>query len=91
MDRVLLRYYALTIPHVTIFAGALFGILLLIGVDLKLAVGIFATVYGLMLLIIALIVRQHFWDSQIYKLSLLAYLGLLIVGILVMFSSIFAH
>ncbi|MFA4647520.1 hypothetical protein P8X24_09770 [Pyrococcus kukulkanii] len=89
MDKTLLRYYAFTIPHVTIFAGAVFGILLLMRIDLKLAVGIFSALYGLMLTIVALVVREHFWNSRIYKLSLLAYVSLFLAGIFITYSSIF--
>ncbi|WP_048053098.1 hypothetical protein [Pyrococcus horikoshii] len=88
MDKTLLRYYLFTIPHVTLFSGAIFGILILMGIDVKLATGIFAFLYGTLLMIISLIVREHFRESRLYKLSLLAFLTLLLAGAFIIILSI---
>ncbi|AEH25545.1 hypothetical protein [Pyrococcus yayanosii] len=83
MEETLLRYYALTVPHVTIFVGTLFGLLLIMGVDIRLAAGIFSLLYGLMLTIIALIVREHFGGLWLYKISLASFLLLTAFGAII--------
>jgi len=69
--RVFLNYLAFTVPHVTVFAGAVFGILVLLGIKTSLALGIFALLYGVMLLAVALVAREHFSGLSLYKLFLL--------------------
>ncbi|AEC51884.1 hypothetical protein PNA2_0968 [Pyrococcus sp. NA2] len=88
MERELVRYYMFTIPHVTIFSGAIFGLLLLMKVNTKLASGLFATLYGFLLTILALIVRQHFWNSTLYRISLITFISLFAAGILITLMSI---
>ncbi|WP_048147105.1 hypothetical protein [Pyrococcus abyssi] len=88
MDKVLVRYYALTVPHIMLFAGAVFGVLLVMGIDLKLAVGIFSALYGTLLLIINLVVREHFWEHHLYKLAFIASILLIISGLLIIKLSI---
>jgi preprotein translocase subunit SecY len=58
--KVLRDYLLFTVPHVTVLAGALLGVLLLLGVKLNVALGIFTIFYGFMLLILALVIRGHF-------------------------------
>jgi uncharacterized membrane protein YphA (DoxX/SURF4 family) len=70
-DRTFLNYLAFTVPHVTVFAGAIFGILLIIGVSLKLSLAIFSLLYGLMLLALGLVVRPHFSGLAGYRLYML--------------------
>ncbi|WP_317450594.1 hypothetical protein [Thermococcus henrietii] len=69
--KVFLNYLAFTVPHVTVFAGAVFGILVLLGIKTSLALGIFALLYGVMLLAIALVAREHFSGLGLYRLFLL--------------------
>ena len=70
-NRVFLNYLAFTVPHVTVFAGAVFGILVLLGIKTSLALGIFALLYGAMLLAIAFVAREHFSGLELYRLFLL--------------------
>ena len=79
-NRILLNYYLFTVPHVTVLAGAVLGILLLLKIDIKKALGIFAVFYGIMLTILALMVRTHFSKLTLYKLSLIIFLGLTLLG-----------
>jgi uncharacterized membrane protein YphA (DoxX/SURF4 family) len=79
-ERVFLNYLAFTVPHVTVFAGAVFGILVLLGVKTSLALGIFALLYGVMLLAVALVAREHFSEMRLYRAyvvfaSLLTFVG----------------
>ncbi|WP_297534497.1 hypothetical protein [Thermococcus sp.] len=88
MERRVFRDYLLfTVPHVTVFAGMVFGILLLVGVKVNLALGIFALVYGLMLLIVGLTVYPHFSKLAYYRLFLLSSLLLFLVGVLLLLKA----
>jgi len=78
--RVLRDYLIFTVPHITVFAGALFGLMILLGLDVKLAAGIFAFIYGLMLSILALIIRPHVSRLGLYWLFLVFSLALLGAG-----------
>jgi hypothetical protein len=69
-DRVFMRYLMFTVPHATVFAGALFGILLVLRIRLELAVAVFSLTYGVVLTILALLVRDHFSKSTLYRLFL---------------------
>jgi len=87
-ERTFMNYLAFTVPHITVFAGAVFGILLLIGIDLRLSLGIFATLYGVMLTIIGLIVRTHFSRLLGYKLYMLFSVLIGILGITLLFPAV---
>ncbi len=79
-DRVFIRYLMFTVPHATVFAGALFGILLVLGVRIETSIGVFSLVYGVMLTVLALLVRDHFSDSLLHKVFLLTGVLFLIGG-----------
>nr|WP_297497568.1 hypothetical protein [Thermococcus sp.] len=80
-ERTFLNYLAFTVPHVTVFAGAVFGILLLVRIDVRLSLGIFATLYGVMLTIIGVIVRPHFSRLSVYRIYMLFSILMGILGI----------
>ncbi|WP_456395886.1 hypothetical protein [Thermococcus sp.] len=84
-ERILMRYYAFTIPHITVIAGALLGVLLIAGIDIKRALGIFSAVYGMLLIIIGLIARPHFSKLALYRISIMFFSGILIAGIILFF------
>ena len=79
--RIFLNYLAFTVPHVTVFAGAVFGILVLLGIKTSLALGIFALLYGVMLLAIALVAREHFSGLLLYRVFLLSSFSLALFGV----------
>nr|WP_297507907.1 hypothetical protein [Thermococcus sp.] len=87
-ERTFMNYLAFTVPHVTVFAGAVFGILLLIGIDLRLSLGIFATLYGVMLTIIGLIVRPHFSSLLVYRLYMIFSVLIGILGIALLLPAV---
>ncbi|WP_456422953.1 hypothetical protein [Thermococcus sp.] len=87
-NRVFLNYLTFTVPHVTVFAGAIFGILVLMGINTHLALGIFATLYGLMLLAIAFVAREHFSGLSSYRLYFLFSLLLSITGVLLLYYAL---
>ncbi|WP_337998395.1 hypothetical protein [Thermococcus gammatolerans] len=86
--RILRDYYFFTIPHITVFAGAVLGILFILRIDVRMALGIFAFLYGLMLLTIHAIVFRHFRSNMIYRLGLLFSLVLVMTGLFLMYASI---
>ncbi len=65
-SRVFRDYLIFTVPHITVFAGALFGLLVLLGLNVELSAGIFAVVYGFMLTVLALIIRPHVAHLRLY-------------------------
>ncbi|ADT84651.1 hypothetical protein [Thermococcus barophilus] len=85
-NRVLLNYYLFTVPHITVLAGAVLGLLLLLKVDIKKALGIFAVFYGSMLTILAFMVRDHFSRLVLYKLSLIIFFGFTLLGIVLLLT-----
>ena len=85
-NRILLNYYLFTVPHVTVLAGAVLGILLLLKIDIKKALGIFAVFYGIMLTILAIMVRTHFSKLTLYKLSLIIFLGFALLGAILLLT-----
>ncbi|WP_457742813.1 hypothetical protein [Thermococcus sp.] len=88
MERKVFRDYLIfTVPHVTVFVGMLFGILLLIGINVNLALGIFTLIYGLMLLIIGLTVYHHFSKLASYRLFILSSFLLFLVGIFLLLKA----
>ena len=89
-ERVFLNYLTFTVPHVTVFAGAVFGILVLLGVKTSLALGMFALLYGIMLLAVALIAREHFSHLRLYKLYFVSAVSLTVMGALILYRAL-AH
>ncbi|WP_457752811.1 hypothetical protein [Thermococcus sp.] len=85
-NKVLLNYYLFTVPHMTVLAGAVLGLLLLLKVDIKKALGIFAVFYGSMLTILAFMVRSHFSRLVLYKLSLIIFFGFTLLGIVLLLT-----
>ncbi|AHF81055.1 hypothetical protein [Thermococcus paralvinellae] len=85
-NRVLLNYYLFTVPHITVLAGAVLGLLLLLKIDIKKALGIFAVFYGSMLTILALMVRTHFSKLILYKLSLIVFFGFTLLGVVLLLT-----
>ncbi|NJE86083.1 hypothetical protein E3E23_09660 [Thermococcus sp. CX2] len=83
--RVLRDYIIFTVPHVTMLAGAVLGVLLLLGVRPNVALGIFTAFYGFMLLILALVIRPHFSKLTIYKVAVAFFVGLILMGALLLF------
>ena len=86
--KVFLNYLAFTVPHVTVFAGAIFGILVLLGINTYLALGIFAFLYGLMLLAIALVSREHFSSLKFYRIFLVSSVFLTLFGVFLIFRTV---
>jgi len=83
-NRTLLNYYMFTIPHITVFAGAILGILLILHIDVRKALGIFATFYGILLIIIAALVRSQFSKLLLYRISVLFFAMFTLLGILLL-------
>lgn len=81
-EKILLNYYMMTIPHVTVLSGAILGLLLLLRLDLKLALGLFSIFYGASLTIIAIIVRPQFGKLGLYRISLFGFIFLILMGLL---------
>ncbi|WP_297476520.1 hypothetical protein [Thermococcus sp.] len=82
--KVLRDYLAFTVPHVTVLAGAILGVLLIARVPMNVALGVFALTYGLMLTILGLIIRQHVSHLWAYRLIMAFSIGLALVGALVL-------
>lgn len=81
--RVFRDYLAFTVPHITMFAGAVFGILLLLGIDPPLAAGIFAILYGGMLTISGLVIRPHLSGVKAYSAYMIFATLLFAAGIII--------
>lgn len=79
--RVLRDYYIFTIPHISVFAGAILGVLFVLEIRTELALGVFSLVYGLMLTVIHLVVYPHFRSNVVYRLGLLSSLVLFLAGL----------
>jgi len=86
--RTFLNYLAFTVPHVTVFSGALFGVLLLVGLGTRLSLGVFAVVYGVMLTVVGLVVREHFSKLLPYRLYMFFSILMIILGFLLLVSVI---
>ncbi|WP_297470003.1 hypothetical protein [Thermococcus sp.] len=86
--RVFLNYLAFTVPHVTVFAGAIFGILVLLGINKLLALGAFALLYGIMLFAIGLVAREHFSGLGLYRLYILFSVSIAISGGVLLYLAI---
>lgn len=82
--RVLRDYLAFTVPHVTVLAGALLGVLLILGVSVNTALGIFAVFYGLMLFVLGLVIGTHLSRLIWYRLMMAAFAGLMVVGVFIL-------
>ena len=85
-NKTLLNYYLFTIPHITVLSGAVLGLLLLLKIDIKKALGIFAVFYGTMLTILALMVRTHFSKLTFYKISLVLFIGFTLLGVVLLLT-----
>lgn len=83
--KVLKDYLIFTVPHVTVLAGAVLGVLMIAGVPVNVALGIFAILYGLMLTILGLVIRPHVSGNVLYRLSMAFFVGLVVVGVLILF------
>ncbi|WP_335755157.1 hypothetical protein [Thermococcus barossii] len=82
--KVLRDYLAFTVPHVTVLAGALLGVLLILGVSVNTALGIFAVFYGLMLFVLGLVIGTHISRLIWYRLMMAAFAGLMVVGVFIL-------
>ncbi len=82
--RVFRDYLAFTVPHVTILAGAILGVLIIARLPLNLALGVFALVYGLMLIVLGLVIRPHASHLLAYRLMMVFSFGLAAAGIFLM-------
>ncbi|AMQ18790.1 hypothetical protein [Thermococcus peptonophilus] len=85
-EKVFLRYLMFTVPHATVLAGALLGVLLVLKVRPEMAAGIFSLVYGTVLAILAAVVRDHFSKSSLYKIFLSIALFLVGGGVLILLN-----
>ncbi|WP_232462904.1 hypothetical protein [Thermococcus sp. P6] len=82
--RVLRDYLMLTVPHITALAGAILGILLVLGVEVNTALGIFALSYGFMLLILGLVVAPHFSRMLWYRVMMVFFALLMLLGVVLL-------
>ncbi len=87
-NRVFRDYLLFTVPHITVFAGALFGLMILLGLDVKLSAGIFAFAYGMMLSVLGLIIRPHVSRLKLYWGFMVSSILLLVAGILVIIEAL---
>ncbi|BAD85983.1 hypothetical membrane protein, conserved [Thermococcus kodakarensis KOD1] len=85
-EKVFLRYLMFTVPHATVLAGALLGVLLVLKVRPEVAAGIFSLVYGTILMILAAVVKDHFSKSPLYKIFLSITLFLVGGGVLILLN-----
>ncbi|WP_237702085.1 hypothetical protein [Thermococcus sp. AM4] len=86
--RILRDYYIFTIPQITVFVGAVLGLLFVLRIDVHLALGIFSLLYGIMLLAIHAVVFQHFRSNRIYRLGLLFSLVLIATGLFLVYTAL---
>lgn len=86
--RILRDYYAFTIPHISVFVGAVLGVLFVLKVSVPLALGVFSALYGLMLSIVHVIVYPQFRSNWIYRLGLSGSILLMLVGVFLIYSSL---
>jgi len=87
-NKILRDYYFFTIPQVSVFAGAVLGVLFVLKVDLHIALGIFAFLYGLMLLMIHAVVFHHFRSNIIYRLGIIFSFVLAAVGLFLTYAGV---
>ncbi|WP_240913583.1 hypothetical protein [Thermococcus sp. JdF3] len=78
--KVLRDYLIFTVPHVTVLAGAILGVMMILGVPVTLALGIFASLYGAMLLILGMIIRPHVSGIRAYWLFIAFTVFLILSG-----------
>jgi len=84
--RVFRDYLAFTVPHVTVLAGAVLGILIIARVPMNIALGVFALLYGLMLTVLGLVIRPHVSHLLAYRLMMVFSVGLTLVGAFILIS-----
>jgi hypothetical protein len=82
--KILRDYLMFTVPHVTVLAGAILGVLMVVGVPVKVALGVFSIAYGLMLTVLGLVIRPHVADNMLYRLAMGFSLGLIGVGAVIL-------
>lgn len=85
-EKVFLRYLMFTVPHATVLAGALLGVLLVLKVRPEVAAGVFSIIYGVLLIILGSTVWSHFSKSYLYRIFVGIGAFLLAGGILILFS-----
>ncbi|WP_297503184.1 hypothetical protein [Thermococcus sp.] len=78
--RVFRDYLAFTVPHITILAGAILGVLIIARLPTNLALGIFALIYGIMLTVLGLVIRPHASHLLAYRFMMAFSTGLTVVG-----------
>ncbi|NJE05626.1 hypothetical protein E3E36_05605 [Thermococcus sp. M36] len=84
--KVLRDYLLFTVPHVTVLAGAVFGILLVLGIPVVTALGVFMVFYSLMLIVLGLIIRPHVSGMLWYQLLMLLFAVLLAGGLFILLA-----
>lgn len=82
--KVLRDYLMFTVPHVTVLAGALLGVLLIAGVSVNTALGIFTSFYGFMLFVLGLVVAPHFSKVPLYKVMMTFFVCLMLLGVVLL-------
>lgn len=82
--KVLRDYLMFTVPHVTVLAGALLGVLLIAGVSVNTALGIFTSFYGFMLFVLGLVVTPHFSKVPLYKVMMAFFVCLMLLGVVLL-------
>jgi len=88
--KVLRDYLMFTVPQVSVFAGAVFGVTLLLGLPARVAVGVFAALYGFMLLILAVIIRGQARGLFLYRVFVAFSLLLMGAGTVVLLEWVHA-
>lgn len=81
--KVLRNYYMMTVPQVSVLAGAIFGVMIAVGMSTRLAAGIFAVTYGLSLTVLHVVVREHLGHLKLFKVFFIASISLIAVGLLI--------
>lgn len=82
---VLRDYLIFTVPHVTVLAGAILGVMMILGFPINVALGLFAMAYGIMLTILGIIIRPHVSGSTLYRLMMVFFVGLVGMGMIILF------
>jgi len=86
--KVLRNYYMMTVPQVSVFSGAIFGVMMAVGVNVRVAAGVFALIYGLSLVVLHIVVREHLGHLKLYKAFLIASVLLASVGVLILLEAL---
>jgi uncharacterized membrane protein YvlD (DUF360 family) len=86
--RILRDYYLFTLPQVSVFAGAVLGILFILHLPILLSLGVFSLLYGVLLLIIHAIVYPQFHSNVLYRLGFLGSAIMVVVGLYFLYLAI---